>query len=53
MKNRDKIPNTLIQPKDGTHWGTIIGVCAGEAYELALIKKRISNKKCDNGENWQ
>lgn len=52
-KHKDKIPNTLIQPKDGTHWGTIIGSCAGEAYEVSLVKKRIKNKKCDNPENWQ
>lgn len=28
-KNRSQIPNTLVQPEDGNHWGTIIGRCAG------------------------
>ncbi|MDH5571393.1 MAG: hypothetical protein OEY89_06480 [Gammaproteobacteria bacterium] len=44
-KNKNKIPEILQQPKDGTHWGTVIGACAGEAYEIALIIKRIKNKK--------
>jgi len=52
-KNKDKIPAILQQPKDGTYWGTIVGTCAGEAYEIALIKKRIRNKKCNNPANWQ
>ncbi len=52
-QNKNKIPSMLQQPKDGVHWGTIIGACAGEAYEVTLIKKRIKNKKCDNPANWQ
>jgi hypothetical protein len=50
---KDQIPATLNQPEDGTHWGSIIGSCAGEAYEAALIKKRINNEKCSNPVNWQ
>lgn len=49
----DKMPEVLQQPQDGTHWGMIIGACAGEAYEVALLKKRIKNDKCDNPANWQ
>jgi hypothetical protein len=30
QKYKDKIPDTLTQPKDGSYWGTIIGRCAGE-----------------------
>ena len=52
-KSKNKIPSVLQQPKDGTNWGRIVGSCAGEAYELTLIKKRIKNKKCDNPANWQ
>ncbi|PKM46073.1 MAG: hypothetical protein CVV05_03575 [Gammaproteobacteria bacterium HGW-Gammaproteobacteria-1] len=52
-KNKDQIPEVLHQPQDGTHWGTVVGACAGEAYELALVKKRISNSKCDDPANWQ
>ncbi len=48
-----KIPATLDQPKDGTHWGSIIGQCAGESYEIALKKKRIDSKKCNNPDNWK
>lgn len=52
-KHRDSIPEILIQPKDGTHWGTIIGQCAGEAFDVTLIDKRFDNDKCNNVENWQ
>lgn len=52
-KNKGKMPKTLVQPKDGTHWGTIIGQCAGEAYAVSLIKKQIKNEKCNNPANWQ
>jgi len=53
QKYEDKIPNTLVQPQDGTQWGTIIGRCAGEAYEIALRKKRISNQKCNDPNSWK
>ena len=54
LKKNDKdIPNILIQPKDGAHWGTVIGSCAGEAYEITLTKKRINNSKCNDVSNWQ
>ena len=52
-KNKEKIPNILIQPKDGTHWGAIIGKCVGEPYEITLQKKRIDSKKCNDLSNWQ
>ncbi len=53
QKYKDKIPNTLIQPKDGSYWGRIVGSCAGEAYEITLRKKRISNQKCNDPNNWK
>ena len=52
-ENEDKIPDTLVQPEDGRKWGTKIGSCAGKAYELSLIKKRINNARCNNASNWQ
>jgi hypothetical protein len=52
-QNKAKIPDVLNQPKDGTHWGSIVGRCAGIAYELSLKKKRISNAKCNDASNWQ
>jgi len=48
-----EIPEIFIQPKDGTRWGSIIGSCAGEAYEVSLIYKRIKSQKCDNPAYWQ
>jgi len=53
QKYKDKIPDTLTQPKDGTYWGRIIGRCAGESYEITLRKKRISNQKCNDSNNWK
>ena len=53
QKYKDKIPDVLVQPKDGSYWGRIIGSCAGEAYEMTLQKKRISNKKCNDPSNWR
>ena len=52
-KNDENIPDILVQPKDGTLWGTVIGKCAGEAYEITLIKKRLNNEKCNDISNWQ
>jgi len=53
QKYKDKIPNTLVQPRDGAYWGSLVGACAGEAYEVTLQKKRISNQKCDDPNNWK
>ncbi len=53
QKYKDQIPDIFIQPKDGTYWGRIIGSCAGEAYEMTLLKKRISNKRCNDPNNWR
>lgn len=47
-----QIPEVLVQPKDGTHWGGKVGQCAGTTYESVLKKKRISNSKCNNVSNW-
>ena len=53
QKYKDNIPGTLIQPKDGNYWGTVIGRCAGEAYAITLQKKRISNQKCNDPNSWK
>jgi hypothetical protein len=52
-KSKNKIPEILIQPKDGAKWGTVVGQCAGETFELALMENRINNNKCNNIENWK
>jgi len=48
----NQIPNVLVQPKDGTYWGTKVGECAGTTYESVLRQKRISNSKCNDISNW-
>lgn len=52
-RHESDIPATLVQPEDGTHWGTIIGECAGRAYDIALSEKRISSAECDDVSNWR
>jgi hypothetical protein len=51
-KHKSEIPEVLVQPKDGTRLGTIIGACSGGTYEATLIKKRISNARCSNPANF-
>lgn len=52
-KERGKIPDLLNKPQDGSKWGRVVGMCAGQSYELALIKSRINNAKCNSIENWK
>ena len=52
-KHEDQIPNSLIQPEDGTYWGNIIGTCAGEAYGASLIDVYIDSDKCRDPSHWQ
>jgi hypothetical protein len=49
---QDNIPDVLVQPKDGAHWGGIVGECAGNAYETAIIQKRINSDRCNDANNW-
>ena len=50
-KARD-MPASLEQPKDGRHWGQIIGECAGTNYEITIIEKRINSAQCNDITNW-
>ena len=52
-KHENDIPNRLKQPEDGTHWGTIVGMCVGEAYEMTLAKKHKSEAICFDASHWQ
>ena len=47
-----KIPSRLNQPVDGAHWGQQVGMCAGNAYDVALLKQKINTAKCNNPNNW-
>ena len=51
-ENTEEMPSSLKQPKEGTHWGQIIGVCAGETYELTLRDSRINSDLCNTPANW-
>lgn len=52
-KNKDRIPAVLNQPQDGRRWGATVGSCAGQTYEISLIKKRIDSKRCNDPANWR
>ena len=52
-KSQAQIPDVLMQPKDGTQWGTVVGQCAGEAYEITLVKKRVSTDRCNDPAHWR
>lgn len=52
-KHGGDIPGTLTMPRDGQHWGGVIGKCAGTSTEMAMLKKRISNAKCNDPRQWQ
>jgi len=47
-----EIPEILVQPRDGSHWSSKVGECAGDAYENAIIDKRINSAKCNDPKNW-
>jgi len=52
-KHSGEIPAMLAMPKDGRHWGSVVGRCAGTATEVAMLKKRISNARCNDPKQWQ
>jgi hypothetical protein len=49
---RNEIPPVLVQPNDGGQWGSVVGECAGVAYEAALKSKRINSDRCNDANNW-
>ncbi len=52
-RHANEMPATLAMPRDGQHWGNIVGRCAGVAAEAAMLKQRISNAKCNDPAQWQ
>ena len=51
-KKENDIPEVLVQPRDGSQWGSVVGECAGDAYESRLLDRRISSDKCNDVKNW-
>jgi len=52
-QNKNAMPAILKQPEDGTRWGSVVGACAGEAYEISLQKKLINSARCKDPNNWK
>jgi hypothetical protein len=50
-KNRSKMPAVFTR-EDGRQWGGVVGGCAGEAYEISLINRRIDSDRCNDPKNW-
>ena len=50
---KNQIPEQLVQPKDGTEWGTKVGECVGTIIEGTQAAKRIHSDKCDNCNAWR
>ncbi len=52
-KNNKDIPDILVQPGDGAHWGAIIGECVGDTYTITQKQQHNSSAKCNDISNWQ
>lgn len=51
-KYDNDIPDVLAQPKMGTSWGSVVGQCVGETFEVAYIQKRKSDEICLDPSYW-
>lgn len=49
-----QIPAALNQPQDGTHWGSVVGSCAGSAFEVTLTArgKKKKSAECADPNKW-
>ena len=45
-----QIPDPLVQPVDGTKWGTTVGACAGGLYDIEHSAEKINSELCNNAE---
>ncbi|MBI5721422.1 MAG: hypothetical protein HZC37_27445 [Burkholderiales bacterium] len=52
QKHGPGLPQTLVMPKDGRHWGGVVGQCSGIGTELAMLKKRVSSPRCNDPKQW-
>ncbi len=52
-KHKNEIPDSLRQPRDGEHWGNIVGNCTGTAYALTLSKEFSTADRCTNINSWK
>jgi antitoxin (DNA-binding transcriptional repressor) of toxin-antitoxin stability system len=49
---RDRIPEILDRAAAGEQ-GSVLGSCAGTAFETMFAKRRLSNERCDDPNNWR
>ncbi len=48
-----KLPEILVQPKDGAKFGRTVGGCAGQKYEQALKSRFTDTARCRDVNNWR
>lgn len=48
------LPDPIKLPEEGTKWGSVVGSCAGSAYEIGLKArgKRKESAECNNPSLW-
>jgi hypothetical protein len=52
-KFKPRIPAVLVLPADGARWGTDVGTCAGESFEIAHLKQKKQSTKCNDPTAWR
>lgn len=51
-KYSDEIPEVLVQPDAGTSWGSVVGRCVGETYDVTNAQKRKMDAVCMDPSHW-
>lgn len=52
LEAKQDVLKAMLEKDGGRFWGEKVGECAGQAYEVSLKAKQISNPKCDDLTNW-
>ena len=50
---KDKLPAKFTSAEQGSEWGTKVGSCAGQAFEITFKAKMIDSAKCKDPNAWK
>ncbi len=50
---KEELPPIFESRAVGEEWGSKVGICAGTAYEVALLKKKLDKPKCYDPSAWR
>jgi hypothetical protein len=54
LKEMDKtLPTHITNQEEGKTWGVKLGTCAGEKFELALLKEKKDTADCKDPAKWK